>query len=90
MDIFRPVVEGSKLPQYTYPRRPDDEELWNLVYLFMYGILGIAAQWGGLQISSRKISKDRVVWYARLYGSFHLVLAMHHLIWSQKRNYGKL
>jgi hypothetical protein len=73
-NIFVSSQEG-KLPQY--PRRPNDEEFWNMVYFLMYGVFGFAAQYSGLQISVRQISiKSQLVWYCRLYGLFHLVIGL--------------
>mmetsp|Transcript_10271 Transcript_10271/g.24662 ORF Transcript_10271/g.24662 Transcript_10271/m.24662 type:complete len:318 (+) Transcript_10271:118-1071(+) len=82
-----------------YPRRVggnnnNDEQFWVWVYFCMYGILGFFAQYGG-----RKLSQDQpLVRWSLLYGTFHIVLAGHHLMWSlsgwwyggQQSTYGKL
>ena len=38
-----------------YPRRSEAEDFWNITYLFMYGILGTLAQYGGILISTRNL-----------------------------------
>ena len=87
-----------------YPRRvggnndgdddDDDEQFWVWIYFCMYGILGFFAQYGG-----RKLSQDQpLVRWSLLYGTFHIVLAGHHLMWSlsgwwnggPQSTYGKL
>ena len=78
----------DKLPQY--PRRPEDEDFWRLVYFAMYGLFATQAQYGGLMISKRTITREALVLYSRIYGAFHLVIGVHHLMWSLKRDHGKL
>lgn len=80
--------DEDKLAQY--PRRTEDEALWHLIHLCIYGILGTAVQYGGILISKRTITRQSLIFYARLYGGFHLIIGMHYLIWSQKRNHSKL
>lgn len=75
-----------------YPRRNGNE--WNLLYLPMYGILGMAAQWAGLQLSfdeenrgkNNKVSRNR----AKLLGLFHVALGAHHVLWASMKNWGRL
>jgi hypothetical protein len=93
----------TRPPQY--PRRVSDgvggdDNFWNLVYFCMYGLLGFWAQYGG-----RKLSQGQpLVRWSLLYGTFHMILAGHHIMWAVTRmmmdsdtttggshsNYGKL
>lgn len=76
-----------------YPRRQgddDDDAKWEFIYLCMYGIFGVLAQYGG-----RKLSQGQpLVRWALLYGIFHLTLGVHHLMWAVPgvlgNQYGKL
>lgn len=95
------VKQNGDLAQY--PRRPEDEAFWNIVYLLMYGLLGTTAQYGGLIISSRHdvvrknsgtqttdASKKLARW-AQLYAIFHTIIGYHHICWALNyRRYGKL
>ena len=81
-----------------YPRRPgDDESLWRVVYLCMYGVWGVASQYCGLVMSRNKSKHQQkstsLVMQGRIFASFHAVIAVHHLGWacySQNHPYGKL
>lgn len=87
--IFLPGNEENDLAQY--PRRPDDEDFWHLVYLLMYGVFGTTAQFCGLLITRRDLrNRESLVLYSRIYGSFHIIIGLHHFIWSLKKAYGKL
>jgi hypothetical protein len=89
--MFRADSEQiDKIPQY--PRRQaEDEDSWHAVYFLMYGCLGTLAQYGGIMISKRTITREMLVLYARIYGIFHMIIGIHHLIWSWNLSqYGKL
>ena len=89
--IFLPNDGGEDDGIAQYPRRPDDESFWHWVYLLMYGVFGTMAQFCGLLITRRKMrNRESLVLYARIYGAFHIMIGMHHLIWSLKKAYGKL
>lgn len=83
-------VEGSSKEFPQYPRRSEDEGFWRGVFLVMYGALGSLAQFGGLRISKRTITRESLIFYSTLYGFFHMVIAVHHLAWSCNRSHGKL
>jgi len=76
-----------------YPRRSEYEELWNTVYLLMYGVLGTCAQYGGIVVSTtserKNPYKEANSWkmWARLYASLHFVIGVHHLLWSLHPNH---
>lgn len=81
LGMFAPGGEdGAKLAQL--PRRSEDETFWGIVYFLMYGVLATAAQYGGLQLSKRSVARSRLELYAKLYGIFHVVIGVHHLLWS--------
>lgn len=90
-----PQGDDKVLPQYPR-RRGGDEELWHVIYLTMYGVLGTAAQYGGLLISASSTPSLRkyrlsVVFWCRLYAFFHFTIGCHHILWSLRlRDYGKL
>lgn len=88
-EIFSTGSNGSR-PIAQYPRRSQDESFWHWVYFFMYGVLGSVAQYGGIQISKRSITRESLILYARIYGFFHILIGTHHLVWSVKRAHGKL
>ncbi|CAB9509735.1 expressed unknown protein [Seminavis robusta] len=90
--IFTSPDNEEQLPQYPRRNDKDDESLWHVIYLLMYGVLGTLAQYGGLKISSRKIaSRQTLVFWCRVYALFHIVIGTHHLLWSLKlQRYGKL
>lgn len=57
----------------------------------MYGVLGSTAQFCGLWITRRRLrNRESFVLYARIYAVFHIIIGIHHLIWSWKKAYGKL
>ena len=78
----------ARIPQY--PRRAEGDDFWHIVYLMMYGVLGTTAQYCGIMISRRSISRTTLVLYSRIYACFHVVIGIHHLIWSQNMAHGKL
>lgn len=99
MTIFS---DDETRPQY--PRRAEDEDFWNVVYLCMYGVLGSLAQWGGIALSKAKHQSSQIEnryqepasmplslrFWAGLYSIFHLIIGCHHLLWSLNKNHGKL
>ena len=79
---------AKAFPQY--PRRTEDEEFWENVYFLMYGAFGTLAQFCGILISKRAISRVALVLYSRIYALFHAVIGIHHLLWSFSHSHGKL
>ena len=86
-----------------YPRRNNSEDDgWNTVYFWMYGLLGVVGQWSGWQLSkiqstvpsniykSHSKQQSTINFYCYAYGLFHLVIGLHHLRWSFDKSYGKL
>jgi DMSO/TMAO reductase YedYZ heme-binding membrane subunit len=86
--IFR--ADGDKIAQYPRRDAPEDENFWHIVYFIMYGCLGTLAQDGGIMITKRSITREALVLYARIYGTFHIIIGIHHLIWSWNLSHGKL
>lgn len=83
------VIDYEIGPQY--PRREPDEYFWNMFYFLIYGCLGSVAQYGSIKISSGNVSsRDNLMAWSSLYACFHLIIGIHHFIWSVKSDYGKL
>ena len=92
-------VPATATATAQYPRRhggDDDEAFWHWVYLLMYGVLGTTAQFCGLLITRRRLrNRESLVLYTRIYGVFHIIIGLHHFIWSLNKapsslSYGKL
>ena len=69
-----------------YPRHPDHEAEYNLFYLFFYGILGLVAQWASLFLVTNPSHKGA----QRIFGVFHTVIAVYHLLFAARIVRGKL
>ena len=74
-----------------YPRRNGSE--WDLFYLVMYGGIGIAGQWAGLELStddSNRITNEKTIRRANMLGFFHVVIGIHHVLWASFKHWGRL
>jgi uncharacterized membrane protein (GlpM family) len=59
----------------------------------MYGGLGFAGQWGGLQFSIDDANREKNSTSrncAKMLGLFHVVIGIHHVAWAAFKNWGRL
>jgi hypothetical protein len=78
---------------------------WDAYYLLLYGIIGCYAQWNALQLTTSQTTwkstetgtpitgrkqTTATARQARKYGIFHVIMGVHHTVWSCTRSWGRL
>lgn len=77
-------------PGAQYPRARALTPAWQIGYIAMYGVFGALSTIAGLQITRRRAdfaspAGPQIARGARIVGAFHVLLALHHMLWAATR-----